>query len=149
MQTRKGNPSQLVCDYCGAVKKEISFFIGASIKADWCMIEGTGKMTCPACYDKAIAEGRAAIDKHVQSAKEETMYNGWKNRQTWNVALWLGNDEGLYNMARGYAEYEEPYKQLAAELRTAGVTETPDGVAYNDPDLDIAALDDMMREQAS
>lgn len=26
-------------------------------------------------------------------------YNGWKNWQTWNVALWLGNDEGLYRAA--------------------------------------------------
>lgn len=27
-------------------------------------------------------------------------YNGWKNWQTWNVALWLGNDEGLYRAWR-------------------------------------------------
>ena len=31
-------------------------------------------------------------------------YNGWKNWATWNVALWLGNDEGLYKIARGCRE---------------------------------------------
>ena len=24
-------------------------------------------------------------------------YNGWKNRATWNVALWAGNNEGSYH----------------------------------------------------
>lgn len=24
-------------------------------------------------------------------------YNGWSNYETWNVALWFDNDEGLYN----------------------------------------------------
>ena len=88
-------------------------------------------------------------DEVAQTIKEETMYNGWKNRATWNVALWIGNDLALYEAARVFATYEEPYKQLVADLRGVGVTETPDGVAYNDSGLDIEALDAMMRELAS
>lgn len=29
-------------------------------------------------------------------------YQGWKNWETWNVALWFGNDRGLYNAVREY-----------------------------------------------
>ncbi len=28
---------------------------------------------------------------------EEKKYNGWTNYETWNIALWLGNDEGSSN----------------------------------------------------
>lgn len=47
-----------ICEFCGAVKKTLSFVIGASSKPDWCMIYGTGKMACPACYETAQAEAR-------------------------------------------------------------------------------------------
>ena len=59
------------CAYCGATKEGLSFCIGASSKADWTMVEGTGKLTCPACYEKAMSEGRAAIDKHVRDYNKE------------------------------------------------------------------------------
>lgn len=31
-------------------------------------------------------------------------YQGWSNYETWNVALWLGNDEGSYNHTRELAD---------------------------------------------
>jgi len=52
---------KITCEYCGKEKEEIIFAIGASNKPDWCMVEGTGKMTCPDCYNKAMAEGQAVI----------------------------------------------------------------------------------------
>lgn len=52
---------KLVCDYCGKEKAEISFFIGASLEADWCMHGGTGKVSCPDCHPKGTAEAKIAI----------------------------------------------------------------------------------------
>lgn len=80
----------------------------------------------------------------------EDKYNGWANYQTWNVALWIGNDEGLYNLAKEIAARTSsdasPYKAFAEDMRECGFVETPDHIAYNDSGLDIDALDDMMRE---
>lgn len=69
-------------------------------------------------------------------------YNGWKNYQTWNVALWISNDEGLYRLALGCRDYDE----FRSWLRDDGITETPDQVSYNDSGLDFDALDALIRE---
>ena len=69
-------------------------------------------------------------------------YNGWKNRETWNVALWIGNDEGMYNFAKECGTYEN----FVEQMREVGMTETPDRVAYNDSGLDTERLDEMIRD---
>lgn len=73
-------------------------------------------------------------------------YNGWANYETWNVALWIQNEEGLYDTARIMRNRVHPYKTLANALRDCGFRKTPDGVSYSDPSLDIDALNEMMRE---
>ena len=35
MKNKRETPEQLTCQYCGAVKNEITFVIGASRKPDW------------------------------------------------------------------------------------------------------------------
>ena len=80
----------------------------------------------------------------VNSPIKDTTYNGWANYETWNVALWLGNDEGMYNMARGWAEHG--YKSLSHMLVESYGEATPDGVNWQDDSLDIAALNEMLAE---
>lgn len=74
----------------------------------------------------------------------DTTYNGWKNWATWNVALWLGNDENLYKLSRRFVNY----KDLAEHLRVNhDLTGTPDGARYDDEELDTHALDEMLMEE--
>jgi len=72
-------------------------------------------------------------------------YNGWKNWETWNVVLWIGNDEGLYTLAReskSYGRFCESLKEIGGEI----AFQTPDGVAWNDSGLDKAAIDEYFDE---
>jgi len=86
-------------------------------------------------------------------------YNGWKNRQTWNVALWINNDEGLYRSACQYMrdprgrgrpyKGRAPYADFAARLAAEGIDRTPDGVRYDDSRLSRRELNAMLRELVS
>ena len=60
----------LTCDYCGKEKEEMSFVIGASIEKDWVMWEGTGKVSCPECWDKGKADSIKAMKKHFERYNE-------------------------------------------------------------------------------
>jgi len=69
-------------------------------------------------------------------------YQGWANYETWNVALWIGNDYGLYNQARRSKNYQD----LVNYLYECGSTETPDGVEWTDTKIDGIAINDMMKD---
>jgi hypothetical protein len=69
-------------------------------------------------------------------------YNGWKNYETWNVALWIQNDEARNSLAKKAGNYIKYVIALAA----IGETQTPDGVSYADDTLDLDALNALIRE---
>ncbi len=78
-----------------------------------------------------------------------TDYNGWKNRQTWNVSLWINNDEGLYRAAVAFMKEHpkalRPYNSFIKHERLE-YDRTPDNIGYISTRLDYKALNEMMRE---
>lgn len=85
----------------------------------------------------------------------DNTYNGWANYETWNVALWIKNDKGLYGIAKLCRSSLHPYKSFVESIDriyegcpdvTAIAYRTPDGVSWNDSALDIDELDKMIEE---
>ena len=63
-----------------------------------------------------------------------TEYNGWENYETWNVALWINNDEGLYHLAMECGDY-----QTFCDYVGSGAT-TGDGVKFNDSKVNTVQI---------
>lgn len=76
-------------------------------------------------------------------------YEGWANYQTWNVSLWINNDEPLYRTVVRYAKKAEnpTYEHFISRAMPSMYGDlTPDGVSWSDPTLDHEALDAMLAE---
>jgi len=67
-------------------------------------------------------------------------YNGWANWETWNVTLWISNDEGLNSIAKGHKDWDS-FAEEMAELESYT---TPDHVAWDLPCLDRNELNDFI-----
>ena len=85
------------------------------------------------------------------SAPKDTSCNGWKNYQTWNVAVWVSNDEPLYRCASEYVARRRKAGKMPSWngfCHFAGLIgdKTPDGCAWAGTRLDRVALNAMMRE---
>jgi hypothetical protein len=76
-------------------------------------------------------------------------YNGWKNRATWNVSMWISsNDEFTYNMARDFMRKYKGRSPYRAFVNTTGLchVSTPDGYKFLSRQLSLSQLNAMMRE---
>lgn len=69
-------------------------------------------------------------------------YNGWANKATWLVNVWLTNDEGTYNEVRELLadkegiEADEALEKFTEDLVTAQIENAHGSLAY---DLAISA----------
>ncbi len=65
---------------------------------------------------------------------ESKRYNGWANYDTWNVMLWLDNDEGLYRDYQRALRSGRIHDADSAEAYIRGVF--PEGT----PDIQVSGL---------
>jgi hypothetical protein len=83
----------------------------------------------------------------LNSNQMNETYNGWTNWETWNVSLWIGNDEGLYNLACETARNGGTYGDLVCSLlNDFGSKETPDGCKWDDVNINGIEVNEMMAE---
>ena len=78
-------------------------------------------------------------------------YNGYTNYQTWNVCLWISNDESLNSIASRCGSYIG-FRQVMREGFEACASvqfETPDGVAWNDSGVNLAEMQEYWAESFS
>ena len=81
---------------------------------------------------------------------ERTDYNGWTNYETWNVALWICNDQKIYNFVSWCVEQDHRYNNtvsydnLIASIEANFGQMTGDGVRWMDGRINSKELDEML-----
>ena len=115
---------------------------------NWCSVEALSTSRGESLSPVPIIH---TTHKHSMT---DTTYNGWANYETWNAALWIGNDEFLYNTAKACVTYREgletPWDKFVRCMMDGQIgrllCKTGDGVAWNDPAIDADEMNEMLWE---
>ena len=74
-----------------------------------------------------------AIQPSINLWDTPQKYNGWADWTTWNCALWINNEESIYNIAKDCNDYIDFLFEMQA---MCGFYSTPDGADYGEANLD-------------
>ena len=84
--------------------------------------------------------------------KVDTTYNGWTNYETWNVSLYITNEYGMYMTALDWVKDRQrnnqsvDYDVFRHTLTELFGDKTPDGVSWDDDNLNREELSEMLLE---
>lgn len=73
-------------------------------------------------------------------SEQSTSYQGWPNYETWNAALWLGNDERAYNLLMNQLVFNVTNQQKKNGLGYDRAVESAAHKAYGDKTPDGVVL---------
>ena len=78
----------------------------------------------------------------------DTKYEGWANYATWNVMLWINNEEPYYRAAVAFMKDYKGTRPYLDFIEDCGLDaqRTPDRIAWKSKQLNYAELNDAMRE---
>ena len=72
------------------------------------------------------------IQSKLNLSDIQETYNGWSDWTTWNVALWIRNDECFYSIAQECKTYTDFLYEMQAMI---GSFATPDGADWGEANL--------------
>ena len=73
------------------------------------------------------------FDECVQIADLDTPDLGWTDWTTWNVALWINNDQGFYSIAKDCKNYADFLYEMQYMI---GSFATPDGADWGEANIE-------------
>ena len=74
-------------------------------------------------------------------------YNGWSNYETWNVILWLNNDEGTYRELARLQRRADDKEELAESIEAFCRELWPGGKTPDSASLDVADFEEIAESE--
>ena len=83
---------------------------------------------------------------NLNKNSEPTTYNGWANYETWLVALWIDNDQRLYQLARYCANNGLTFKTFKSIVQNWKGDWQSDVKDWDNPLINVDEINEKIEE---